>query len=1324
MKRFVSMIGALLLLCFLLIPLAAQAETAQEEVEVLLTANKEEFTEEEDITASLVIRNHLTYTVTNLQAEILGPEGYVVRNQNALPQGSKLEGGKEFALSLILSKEAVAQEKSQLMNTLLLIGGAILVAGILGMVIYLVIRKKIPQKSVVSMLLVAAMVLGFCAMPVTAQAQSISRGLTSYTLTVSVAGKPLDITVRVSYDNHPNADDLQIDLSGLGYLEELGAFVVDTDFKGLRGTLKNADQYTQIRLELYDIKGNLLQKQSVSPAESWGFSQMGLIPGLNRAIIQVTGPVTHSAELLLYDRTGLFYGSLENADTDSDGDGLYDLLENSIGTDPQNPDTDGDGLTDNQEFCRLGTDPLNSDADGNGIPDGAEDRDGDGISNRQELTLGLSPILPDTDRDGISDQKEYTFYGTDPKKADSDGDGAEDGWELDHGYSPYALNHSFTVSCETGEVCEANPVSASVSVTASGLDADLTSLKIRRLSSADSPYLSEAIAGYMGQAVDITLDGTFQSATLTFRYDTSLGTIGSDFQPRIFHLNETTGQLEELPNQTVYNGTIIAQTSHFSTFIVANAVAYYAAFTAGYSLLSNHLIDTFGLTDDLLAHLGTADIAIVLDRSASMAWNDPMEKQLETARYFLSKMRAGYDNAALLSYTRAVTVHQEPTLYRNELLTALDRFTLDNGVGPTSGTNGAAALEAAISMVEQGAGSYRYVLFFSDGDDASLEARWQELGQRAADQNIQVICVGINTPESTVLADLAAETGGKHVIIRDYTQVSDAFAGVLDIFDTITPSDTDSNNDGISDFVTKMIYDGKIPLQNGSRALFGVDLNLNVHDQPSADWDGDGVINGDELRLVFKNNQAFMQMRSNPCLVDSDLDGFTDDQERNDGTDPMRHTIHQAALDAIVNPDLHYIDEIAQYQEGYLPDGLGYDILLGIRDFAFGMDAFLFAGGSSNREELYWEYMVKYFCENGDVALMEDVERKEVLNFILDVLDTGISNAVTEALSSGAENITVPGKVPAFLKDLHRNRWELTKDPNLSKEDLELKYKTDFADDLEKGFNYLGKKFNLKWNRSEDTPNLFNKLAKRSDKFLPDLEVVETIDKFMGVYKTATEVYQGISTFARINADSEIFLANIEALEYIEKHSQDEFASQAASLILAQLSDSFWDQAGSALIPILREAAQFGIDKAKDALVKYAVANIPVVGTFVAVSLIVLDLVNFVTGIGKEIESTYKLLCYFEIAKAYTYQIATAPALGTMATDANNIHKYYCSIQNLAQVHKVAERHFITHFDIITGIFTIIREDKVRHSVDLHVRRLETAVECIRQGKYYHEPMF
>ena len=79
-------------------------------------------------------------------------------------------------------------------------------------------------------------------------------------------------------------------------------------------------------------------------------------------------------------------------DVDTDGDGLLDLNEISIGTDPNNPDTDADGLLDGTEVEMGCVNPLNSESDGDGLSDGYE------VS-----VLGTDPCSADTDGDGVQD---------------------------------------------------------------------------------------------------------------------------------------------------------------------------------------------------------------------------------------------------------------------------------------------------------------------------------------------------------------------------------------------------------------------------------------------------------------------------------------------------------------------------------------------------------------------------------------------------------------------------------------------------------------------------------------------------------------------------------------------------------------------------------------------------------------------------------------------------------------------------------------------------------------------------------------------------------
>lgn len=116
---------------------------------------------------------------------------------------------------------------------------------------------------------------------------------------------------------------------------------------------------------------------------------------------------------------------------DLDKDGLDDVREQEIGTNPQNPDTDGDGLNDGDEVIVYKSSPLNS----------------------------------DTDADGLSDGDEVLIWKTNILNPDSDGDGYPDGTEVKNGYSPLGPGKLFTAPATTTSVTTS---AATTTVNASG----------------------------------------------------------------------------------------------------------------------------------------------------------------------------------------------------------------------------------------------------------------------------------------------------------------------------------------------------------------------------------------------------------------------------------------------------------------------------------------------------------------------------------------------------------------------------------------------------------------------------------------------------------------------------------------------------------------------------------------------------------------------------------------------------------------------------------------------------------------------------------------
>ncbi len=203
---------------------------------------------------------------------------------------------------------------------------------------------------------------------------------------------------------------------------------------------------------------------------------------------------------------------IDALDTDSDGDGLEDIVEVNYGASATPPvDSDGDGIpnyrdpdSDNDGYCdyievrdkngQLNRnsqgyvipydndgdgipDYLDNDTDNGGLPDYMEkqlgtnwrdpsddkanlvDSDGDNLPDTYEIKVGLDPHNPDTDGDGIRDDLDDKdgdgfnnygeyYFGTDINNPDTDGDYIKDGEEVDY-YTITVTNATSTLLPDT-----------------------------------------------------------------------------------------------------------------------------------------------------------------------------------------------------------------------------------------------------------------------------------------------------------------------------------------------------------------------------------------------------------------------------------------------------------------------------------------------------------------------------------------------------------------------------------------------------------------------------------------------------------------------------------------------------------------------------------------------------------------------------------------------------------------------------------------------------------------------------------------------------------
>jgi pseudolysin len=90
-------------------------------------------------------------------------------------------------------------------------------------------------------------------------------------------------------------------------------------------------------------------------------------------------------------------------------------------------DSDQDGMPDAWEIAN-GLNPASDDS--------ALDFDSDGLTNLEEYILGTEPDLSDSDGDSLSDGDEVNTHATDPLAPDTDLDNMPDGWEITNGLDP------------------------------------------------------------------------------------------------------------------------------------------------------------------------------------------------------------------------------------------------------------------------------------------------------------------------------------------------------------------------------------------------------------------------------------------------------------------------------------------------------------------------------------------------------------------------------------------------------------------------------------------------------------------------------------------------------------------------------------------------------------------------------------------------------------------------------------------------------------------------------------------------------------------------
>ena len=279
---------------------------------------------------------------------------------------------------------------------------------------------------------------------------------------------------------------------------------------------------------------------------------------------------------------------------DTDDDGLPNLIEKEVGSDPYNPDTDGDNLPDGYEALTLGTDSTKPDTDDNGVLDCDEDFDEDGLTNLQEYEHGTEPYNEDTDGDGLKDGEEINTYGTDPLKVDTDDDGLYDGDEIyfetdplnpdtDGNGTPDGDEKRFQTFIHKVENEDCAVAEVRVSMEGTGNLQKTTTVE----SIMNKDILCSDVVGLIGEPFEIKTTSKFDKATLTYVIDKSkLG--DTEFDNLLFlwydEENDNFDELDTILDEE--NSTVSVETTHFSKYMIVDGKEWYRAWQDIYTKIN------------------------------------------------------------------------------------------------------------------------------------------------------------------------------------------------------------------------------------------------------------------------------------------------------------------------------------------------------------------------------------------------------------------------------------------------------------------------------------------------------------------------------------------------------------------------------------------------------------------------------------------------------------------------------------------------------------------------------------------------------------------
>ena len=615
------------------------------------------------------------------------------------------------------------------------------------------------------------------------------------------------IEIKIDKDNFVKMD---------GYEQN---FIAD-DMK-IKGTLKGKDNVSKLSYKITSQTGTQMSSGDIDIKENWSITDFKLAFGENEITVNATDKQGKTYE----DKIKVYSVRMAN---------IREILQDPVESQyTLTNDTDKDGIPDFMEMQLFLTDPFKKDSDENGTDDGYEDADEDGLTNLQEIAISLNPVLKDTDGDGLTDGDELNKYSTNPFDPDSDRDGATDKWELDNGYDPKVAETSFDIVKKIEVDDKIKEVKIELKEV-SGKTAESLSI-----SEGNNGLVNEEVPGYISTSHDFEADGDIKTAKVTYTLDSKLFE-NKDFKPALYYFNEKEQRLELVKGQKLQGNTIIANLTHFSTYILIDKTIFDKVWE--YTFLTPEENDKYQ----------GVNVAILIDTSEILEHHDPYNGMRKYKTLDIIDKMTDKDMATVISFSDNPTVLQSFTSDKTKLKQSLDNIY--NIGGNDLDKSVEMAIEQFKTLDNDRKDLPKYIILLSNGLGCYL-GDYIDLVKK---ENITIYTVPVGMEVLEIaLIEIANATGGVYCNEEN-------IKSLYKIFQATEKADLykDSDGDGLLDGEEVKVEIGKRKMRNttGFRDVpqYNVTLKATSNDTKK-DSDGDGLL--DYYRVIDKDTDEVILPR-------------------------------------------------------------------------------------------------------------------------------------------------------------------------------------------------------------------------------------------------------------------------------------------------------------------------------------------------------------------------------------------------------------------------------------------------------------------------------